>query len=108
MLDTIVTAHAHVCVSTRTAGKLLYEAGRVSEALECLHVAAEKDESDLTLVNLGRGEDLFHPLCLVGEWTLCRLRLCFSCSLRSDGCGRLRILSEDHCSSKEEQSITTD
>lgn len=37
----------------RRAGRELYESGKVTEALECLRVAVEKEENAVTLTNLG-------------------------------------------------------
>lgn len=37
----------------RAAGRQHYEAGRIREALECLQAAVEKDETAISLTNLG-------------------------------------------------------
>ena len=46
--------HSNLCqLFCRAAGREHYEAGRTAEALECLKAAAQKDESAITLTNLG-------------------------------------------------------
>ena len=46
--------HSNLCqLFRRAAGREHYEAGRTAEALECLKAAAQKDESAITLTNLG-------------------------------------------------------